>query len=265
MNKYLNLGCGCKYVDLPEWVNVDFNTDGVNVLSVNILLGLPFNDGSIDAVFSSCMLEHFTLEQAKDHIRECYRVLKKGGIVRICVPDLEDICREYLKILDAVREDESFKKKYEYILIELIDQMTRMESGGEMLKYWMSDERDEDYIKYRTGYPDGFEREKIGKLNPSMPLKSKVKLAIKRCLDRRTNKFYINWKQGRFALSGEQHKWMYDSYNLTRLLKDNGFSDITVMKYNVSNIEKWQEYGLEVNADGSEYKPHSLYIEATKQ
>lgn len=83
-----------------------------------------------------------------------------GGVIRIVVPDLENICREYLSILDNVRRDPSYQKKYEYIVIALIDQMTRQHSGGEMLAYWESDERDEEYILKRTGYPEDYLEER---------------------------------------------------------------------------------------------------------
>lgn len=64
--------------------------------------------------------------------------------------------------------------------------------------------------------------------------------------------------------SGEVHKWMYDSYSLKELLKKSGFGDIEIKKCNQSQIHNWQTYKLEVNKDGSEYKPHSLYIEGVK-
>lgn len=155
--KYVNCGCGNKYVRDAEWINIDFNSNNEGVQSYNILKGLPFESESVDCVFTSCMLEHFTKEQAQSFVKECGRVLKKGGILRIVIPDLEDVCREYLNILSLVQDNEKeYQKKYEYVIIELIDQMTRMHSGGEMQKYWEDEERDEPYIWQRTGYPEGW-------------------------------------------------------------------------------------------------------------
>jgi len=62
---------------------------------------------------------------------------------------------------------------------------------------------------------------------------------------------------------GETHQWMYDKVNLAYLLQGNGFNDIQVRSYNNSAIPDWQSFGLEVTEDGSEYKPQSLYMEAT--
>lgn len=55
----------------------------------NIEHGLPFPDASVDFVYSSHLLEHLFQEDAEAFVRECHRVLKNGGILRICVPDLE--------------------------------------------------------------------------------------------------------------------------------------------------------------------------------
>lgn len=76
--KYLNLGCGSKYIKNEKWDNIDFHGND-EVIAVNILQGLPYKDNSVDGIFSSCMLEHFSKEQAECHIKECLRVLKKGA------------------------------------------------------------------------------------------------------------------------------------------------------------------------------------------
>jgi SAM-dependent methyltransferase len=51
--------------------------------------GLPFADQTVDFVYSSHVLEHFHQADAEALIREIFRVLRPGGRVRICVPDLE--------------------------------------------------------------------------------------------------------------------------------------------------------------------------------
>ena len=57
---------------------------------------LPFDDGSADAIFTSHTLEHFPRWQAESVVREAYRVLRPGGVMRVTVPDLEVICRRFL-------------------------------------------------------------------------------------------------------------------------------------------------------------------------
>ena len=57
---------------------------------------LPFPDQSLDAIYSSHLLEHLYFEEAKRLLKECYRVLRPGGVLRIVVPDLRAIVLEYL-------------------------------------------------------------------------------------------------------------------------------------------------------------------------
>jgi len=57
--------------------------------------GIPFSDDSVDYLYASHFLEHLFIKDAKKFLRESYRVLKKGGILRVCVPDLERIIQLY--------------------------------------------------------------------------------------------------------------------------------------------------------------------------
>jgi len=54
----------------------------------NLLNGIPFDDHSIDVIFSSHFLEHLFKEQAQALLREAHRTLKRGGRIRIIIPDL---------------------------------------------------------------------------------------------------------------------------------------------------------------------------------
>ncbi|MDT5271688.1 MAG: hypothetical protein QOH49_3874 [Acidobacteriota bacterium] len=63
----------------------------------NLDYGIPLPDASVDYVYSSHWLEHLYREDAERLMREAYRVLKPGGCIRTCVPDLEHAVRQYLK------------------------------------------------------------------------------------------------------------------------------------------------------------------------
>lgn len=267
--KMLNVACGSRYH--REWVNIDFAPASDLVKKVNVLEGLPFDNDSFDVVYSSHFLEHLSPEQAKFFLRECYRVLKPGGIIRIVVPDLENICREYLRILNLALNDEKYEKFYDWIVIELLDQLVRVESGGNMLKFfsWVHNSKDEElalYIKKRIG-------EEV--LSDNMVKSTQKKITI----DKMKNKvLYLYLKFIRLLIPksirdlvfvntpvGERHQWMYDRYSLTRILKNTGFKDIEIMSYNTSNIPNFNSYLLDINEDGTPYKGESsLYIEAKK-
>lgn len=63
---------------------------------------------------------------------------------------------------------------------------------------------------------------------------------------------------------GETHQWMWDRCNLQHALEAAGFVDVTQVDAQTSDIPGWDEIGLDVNADGSLYKPESLFVEARK-
>jgi len=58
--------------------------------------GLPFPDRSVSYIYSSHTFEHFNWNDSLTIAKECFRVLKPGGVLRIVVPDLGLIVREYL-------------------------------------------------------------------------------------------------------------------------------------------------------------------------
>ena len=63
---------------------------------------------------------------------------------------------------------------------------------------------------------------------------------------------------------GETHQWMYDRVNLKALLGSLGFKNPELQAYDSSQIANWDEYGLDLDEIGNEYKPHSMYMEAEK-
>jgi len=63
---------------------------------------------------------------------------------------------------------------------------------------------------------------------------------------------------------GETHQWMWDRLNLATALEEVGFHSVQVMSHERSNIPEWDEIGLDRGADGGEYKPGSLYVEAVR-
>jgi predicted SAM-dependent methyltransferase len=57
--------------------------------------GLPFETDSVDYIFCSHVVEHFFRSDAQFLLREMQRVLRPGGVARVCVPDLEHAVRLY--------------------------------------------------------------------------------------------------------------------------------------------------------------------------
>jgi predicted SAM-dependent methyltransferase len=63
---------------------------------------------------------------------------------------------------------------------------------------------------------------------------------------------------------GETHQWMYDRINLRDKLLAAGYSDVRQMTYDTSLIPDWNEYGLDTDPEGQQYRPGSLYMDAVK-
>jgi len=80
----LHLGSGPARKD--GWVNVDLVGDDVD-LTWNILKPLPFNDGSVEAIFHEHVLEHLSFEDGYVLATESHRLLRPDGVLRIGVPD----------------------------------------------------------------------------------------------------------------------------------------------------------------------------------
>lgn len=62
---------------------------------------LPHATGAVDVIYTSHMLEHLFREDAEAFLRECHRVLRPGGVLRLVVPDLALSVKEYLEHGDA--------------------------------------------------------------------------------------------------------------------------------------------------------------------
>jgi SAM-dependent methyltransferase len=62
----------------------------------DVLKGLPQADGSVDLVYCSHVLEHVCLHDLRVALRETHRILRKGGVFRGVLPDLEEEARRYL-------------------------------------------------------------------------------------------------------------------------------------------------------------------------
>jgi SAM-dependent methyltransferase len=71
----------------------------------DVRFGLPFPDRSIDFLFSSHFVEHLFRSEALALLREARRVLKPGGVFRICVPDLDHA----LALLQAGHEERALE------------------------------------------------------------------------------------------------------------------------------------------------------------
>lgn len=123
----LHLGCGSTVV--PGWQNIDKSPSIVlaripglrptlariglisraqqeavfppGIIRADVRRGLSYPDASAEFVYSSHMIEHLARWQGLAFLRECFRVLRPGGRVRLATPDLAELVDEYTQEGDA--------------------------------------------------------------------------------------------------------------------------------------------------------------------
>jgi predicted SAM-dependent methyltransferase len=79
------------------WLNTDLHGYGNDseLVYLDVRKRFPLPDASFDVVFSEHMLEHLTYAEGQRCLRECLRVLKTGGRIRIATPSLERLAALY--------------------------------------------------------------------------------------------------------------------------------------------------------------------------
>ncbi len=92
---YLNLGCGS--VIAKNFINIDFFFNKSIDFGADFRYPLRICDASIDGVFCEHTFEHFTYNTNQMLFKECHRILKPGGILRIIVPDLSLFIKNYIE------------------------------------------------------------------------------------------------------------------------------------------------------------------------
>ena len=101
-NKKLRLNLGAGHVCKPDYINVDVRElPGIDVVA-NIT-DLPFDENSLDEVFSSHVLEHFPEEMLKRKLLPyLFKLIKPKGCFRAVVPD------GYAMLLAAAKKEIPF-------------------------------------------------------------------------------------------------------------------------------------------------------------
>jgi len=93
----LHIGCGgCIQ---KGWLNIGLGSAviygrlrrlrGKYYLNYDVSKGLPVRSNSIKEIYASHFIEHLTFNEAGFFLKECYRVLIPGGIIRLTFPDLK--------------------------------------------------------------------------------------------------------------------------------------------------------------------------------
>lgn len=118
----LNLGCGS--VRPNGWINTDSSLNANlqripffgkkftklfskvdyksnNLTYMNLNKKWNYEDSNVDIVYASHLFEHLSLKSADLFLKEAYRTLIPGGVIRIVVPDLLKISKRYINDYEA--------------------------------------------------------------------------------------------------------------------------------------------------------------------
>lgn len=78
-----------------DWLNGDLYPVAPGVICLDATRRFPFGDGVFDYAFSEHMIEHIPYDAGRHMLAECFRVLRPGGKIRICTPDLVKLMKLY--------------------------------------------------------------------------------------------------------------------------------------------------------------------------
>jgi len=102
-----------------DWLNLTLGSDvaenefkvvdGKPIFKFDIIDDFPpIEDEKLQYMYASHVITHMTFEEAINFLKNCYRVMKKGGVIRVPIPDLELWAKAYLennrKFLDRYYE-----------------------------------------------------------------------------------------------------------------------------------------------------------------
>jgi predicted SAM-dependent methyltransferase len=88
----INLGCG--FTPIQGWENLDI-LDHPGIIKHDLTKPLPYEDSSIDLIYSEHFFEHLDEVDGFRLLQSCYKTLKPSGVLRISMPSLDEILKIY--------------------------------------------------------------------------------------------------------------------------------------------------------------------------
>lgn len=85
------------------WTNIDIHAldafaahYGYNFKQIDARNGLPYDNDSVDYIYMCHFLEHLNYDDGLKVLKECTRVMKKSGVIRIIMPDAKLLIQNYM-------------------------------------------------------------------------------------------------------------------------------------------------------------------------
>lgn len=99
-SKKLHIGASSEVLD--GWLNTDIAPER-GIVYLDCLRPFPFENDTLDFVFCEHFIEHFTRESGLVCMREVFRCLKPGGVLRVTTPDLTKFIGLFSPALDTTQ------------------------------------------------------------------------------------------------------------------------------------------------------------------
>ena len=91
----IKLNISNESVNLPDFINAGMND--TSEYRLNLEKGFPFDTSSSAMIYSNHLIEELTQAEGAAFLRECRRVLRPGGRLRIVTFDLDFIVKTSLE------------------------------------------------------------------------------------------------------------------------------------------------------------------------
>ena len=90
----LDIGCGDQ--KHKGYIGIDaVSKPGLDIIH-DVRKGIPYDTGTIDAIWNQSFIEHLSFAEAKLFLMECYRVLRPGGELVTVTLNFVSICRKFI-------------------------------------------------------------------------------------------------------------------------------------------------------------------------
>jgi SAM-dependent methyltransferase len=91
----INFGSGT--FRLEGWINVDLDVSTHPDVVADLVRAVPFATGAVDFIFTEDLIAYLGLPGLRVFLRECRRIIKPQGAMRVLTPDLARLARMYLE------------------------------------------------------------------------------------------------------------------------------------------------------------------------
>ena len=87
--KEVKLNLGCFKRKIPDFINIDIREDIRPDLIDDVFALEKIKNNSVDLIYACHVLEHADYAESEKALKRWHQVLKKGGVLRLAVPDME--------------------------------------------------------------------------------------------------------------------------------------------------------------------------------